>query len=553
MTASNSPTRDDIPLPRASALAPFRHATYRSIWIANLASSFGALIQGVAAAWMMTSISDSVDMVALVQAATALPIVLFSLLGGAVADSFSRRQVMLVAQFFMLAMSVLLALGAQFGLITPWVLLAFTFLIGCGTALNNPSWQSAVGDLVPRPDLPSAVALNSIGFNLSRSLGPAAGGLIVAAAGAAAAFAVNAASYLGLILVLFRWHPAPPGRNLPRESIGAAMLAGVRYVAMSPNIGKVLVRSFVFGLTASSVLALLPIVAGRQVGGGPLVYGLLLGAFGAGAVGGALLSGRLHGRATSETVVRAAFVGFAVCAFLTAASGNPWPAALAMAIGGACWVLALSLFNVTVQLSTPRWVVGRALSLYQTATFAGTALGSWLWGLGAEHYGVGASLAVSGVLLLAGAALGLRLPLPQAAALNLDPLNLWTEPHLGIDLEPRSGPIVITIEYRIAPGDVAEFLAVMADRKRVRLRDGAQHWALMRDLGQPDLWVESYTSPTWVEYIRHNLRVTQADAAVGERIRALHRGPDRPRVRRMIERPPNWFATASMKQTINPP
>jgi MFS family permease len=502
---------------------------------------------------MMTRISDSAGMVALVQASTALPIVLFSLLGGAVADNFGRRSVMLLAQCFMLVVSVLLSAGAYFGAITPWVLLTFTFLIGCGTALNNPAWQASVGELVPRRDLPSAVALNSIGFNLSRSLGPAVGGLIVAAAGAAAAFAANAVSYLGLIYVLFRWQPEPLARSLPREATFAAMLAGVRYVAMSPNLGKVLLRSFAFGLTASSVLALLPIVAATLPEGGPIVYGLLLGAFGVGAVGGALLSGRLHGVLSGEVVVRGSFAGFAACAFITAVSASPWLTALAMAIGGACWVLALSLFNVTVQLSTPRWVVGRALALYQTATFAGTALGSWLWGLGAEHYGIGAALAASGVGLLAGAALGLVFALPKPVAASLDPLGRWTEPHLELDLQPRSGPIVITIEYRIAARDVPAFLAVMADRKRVRQRDGARRWTLMRDLGRPELWVESYQSPTWLEYVRHNQRMTHADAVVGERINALHQGPERPLVRRMIERPPSWFASAAIKTTIDPP
>jgi MFS family permease len=553
MTAPAAPEPDSPEIPRSSALTPLRHATYRSIWIANLVSSFGALIQGVAAAWMMTRISDSAGMVALVQASTALPIVLFSLLGGAVADNFGRRSVMLLAQCFMLVVSVLLSVGAYLGLITPWVLLTFTFLIGCGTALNNPAWQASVGELVPRRDLPSAVALNSIGFNLSRSLGPAVGGLIVAAAGAAAAFAVNAVSYLGLIHVLFRWQPEPLARSLPREATLAAMLAGVRYVAMSPNIGKVLLRSFAFGLTASSVLALLPIVAATLPGGGPIVYGLLLGAFGVGAVGGALLSARLHGVLSGEVVVRGSFAGFAACAFITAVSSSPSLTALAMGIGGACWVLALSLFNVTVQLSTPRWVVGRALALYQTATFAGTALGSWLWGLGAEHYGIDAALAASGVGLLAGAALGLILALPKPVAASLDPLGRWTEPHLELDLQPRSGPIVVTIEYRIAAQDVPAFLAVMADRKRVRQRDGARRWTLMRDLGDPELLVESYQSPTWLEYVRHNQRITHADAVVGERINALHQGPERPRVRRMIERPPSWFASVAAKTTIDPP
>lgn len=484
----------------------------------------------------MTSISDSVNMVALVQASTALPIMLFSLISGALADNFDRRKVMLVAQWFMLLVSALLTAFAYFGLITPWLLLGFTFLLGCGTALNNPSWQASVGDMVPREDLANAVALNSMGFNITRSVGPAIGGIIVAVAGAAATFAVNALSYFAVIFALMRWQPKIDPSPLPRESLGRAISAGLRYVAMSPNIGKVVIRGFVFGLSASAILALLPLVARDLVHGGPLTYGIMLGAFGIGAIGGALLSARLREFLSSEAIVRYAFAGFALSAGVTAISPSVWPTNIALLLAGACWVLALSLFNVTVQLSTPRWVVGRALSLYQTTTFAGIAGGSWIWGLAAEEYGADKALLASGALMLLGAALGLRYALPEFKSLNLDPLNRFSEPLLALDLKPRSGPIVIMIDYVIAEEDIPEFLALMADRRRVRIRDGAGQWALMRDLENPEIWTESYHTPTWVEYVRHNQRRTQADAAIGDRIRELHRGSGEIRVHRMIER-----------------
>jgi MFS family permease len=539
---------------RASPLAPFAHPTFRSIWLANLASSFGGLIQSVGAAWLMTSIASSVDMVALVQASTSLPIMLFSLVGGAIADSFNRRRVMIAAQCFMLAVSAALMVLTYLGMMSPWVLLAFTFLLGCGTAINNPSWQASVGDLVPRDHLPSAVALNSIGFNLSRSVGPAVGGIVVAAAGAAAAFAINTLSYLALIVVLFRWKPGKAVALLPRESMGPAMLSGIRYVAMSPNIYQVMLRSSIFGFTAIAVMALLPVVSATLLGGGPLTYGLMLGAFGLGAVGGALLGNRLHQHFSSEAVVRMAFIGFAVCAAITGTSTSPWLTGASLLIGGAGWVLALSLFNVSVQLASPRWVVGRALSLYQTATFGGMALGSWLWGVAAELYGLQFAMAGAGGLMLVGAALGLFLPLPQRSTLDLDPLNRWKEPALELDLEARSGPIVIQIAYIIKPHHLAEFLRVMSDRKRIRRRDGARHWTLLRDLGHPDVWVERYQTPTWTEYVRHNLRMTKADAEVGDHVRALHEGPDAPAVTRFVERPTDWLtAIAEPRSTIDPP
>ncbi|QKC95129.1 MFS transporter [Mesorhizobium sp. NZP2298] len=521
----------------ASALAPFRHGIFRAVWSASLVSNFGGLIQGVGAAWMMTTIATSPYQVALVQASTTLPIMLFALVAGAIADSFDRRKVMLVAQTFMLVVSVLLTVFTWYGLITPWTLLAFTFLIDSGTALNSPSWQASVGDMVPRNKVPAAVALNSMGFNLTRSVGPAIGGIIVAAAGAAAAFAANAVSYIGLIVVMARWKPDVPVSTLPRESLGAAMGAGLRYVAMSPNIGKVLVRGAAFGFSAGAVLALLPLVARDVVKGDALTYGIMLGSFGIGAVGGALISVRLRQMLSSETMVRCAFAGFAVCAFNAAISHHAWQTSLGLLVGGACWVIALSHFNVTVQMATPRWVVGRVLSVYQTATFGGIALGSWIWGVVADAHGAETALIAAAIAMLAGGAIGLVLPLPQQQVLNLDPLNRFKEPHLALDLKPRSGPIAIMIEYIIRHEDEAEFLATMAERGRIRRRDGARNWTLARDLENPTIWIEHYHTPTWLEYVRHNGRITHADAMVGERLRALHSGDEPPRVRRVIERP----------------
>lgn len=521
---------------RPSSLAPFRHGVFTSIWTASIASNFGGLIQGVGAAWLMTSISDSAGMVALVQASSTLPIMLFSLTSGAIADSFDRRKVMLTAQIFMLVVSAALTATAWFGLITPWLLLTFTFLIGAGIALNNPSWQATVGDIVPKADLPAAVLLNSVSFNMTRSVGPAVGGAIVAAGGAAAAFAVNTVSYLALIMVLLRWRSPPIESNLPRERLGAAVATGLRYVAMSPNLAKVMLRGFLFGLTTIVVLALLPLVARDLVGGGALTYGALLGAFGVGAVGGAFISPHLRERLSSENVIRLGFGAFAITAVATGVAGNVWVISGALMVGGAAWVISLSLFNVTVQLSTPRWVVGRALSLYQMAVFGGMALGSWVWGALAEAQGVEIALLAAAAAMLVGAASGLLVPVPGRAELDLDPLNTWTRPAVEIDVQPRSGPISISIEYLIDPETVSEFLNAMNERERIRRRDGARRWVLMRDIEDPRRWVETYNIPTWVEYIRYNQRPTMADAVVGARIRALHTGSAPPVVHRMIFR-----------------
>ncbi|HEX7823111.1 MAG TPA: MFS transporter [Sphingobium sp.] len=527
---------DQSPSPLPPSTSPLRIPIFRAVWTANLVSNFGTIIQSVGASWMMVSLSASAIHVALVQASTSLPIMLLALVAGAMADSMDRRLVMLAAQVLMLVASTALAIFAIYGHLTPWLLLAFTFLIGCGTALNGPAWQASVGDMVPRPALSGAIALNSVGFNIARSVGPAIGGAIVAAAGAGAAFFANAVSYLALIAVLVRWKPERPERRLPRESLGTAIGAGLRYVALSPNLRLTLGRSMLFGVAAASSSALMPLVARDMMAGGPLTYGLLLGAFGIGSVCGALGSGWLREHLTTEGIVRGATVTLGLGSVATALS--PWlPLTMAaLAFYGAGWVLALSSFNASVQLGSPRWVVARAISLYQMFAFGGMAVGSWGFGALAEAHGVANAMLVAAGLHGMGLIAGLLKPLPQSTSLNLDPLGRWTEPETVVPVEGRSGPVVVSIEYAILPGNSVAFLTVMDERRRIRLRDGARNWRLLRDLADERLWVERYQVPTWLDYVRHNERRTQADAATGSAIRALHEGPWPPVVHRMIER-----------------
>lgn len=513
-----------------------------------MASNFGGLIQGVGAAWLMTTIAGSADMVALVQTSTTLPVMIFSVVAGAVADSFPRRHVMLIAQMTMFAVSVALAVTAWLDLVTPWTLLMFTFLIGCGVAFNNPAWQAAVGDIVPRDKIAAAVLLNSVSFNVTRSVGPAAGGAVVVAAGASAAFALNALSYIGLLGVLWRWRPELPVSTLPREELPSAMAAGIRYVAMSPKIGKVMLRGFVFGLTTIVVLALLPLVARELLAGDALIYGILLGGFGIGAVVGAFISREARDRFSNEVLVRWTFLAFAACAAIIAESRSTWLTGGALVVCGGAWVMSLSLLNTTVQMSTPRWVVARALSLYQMAIFGGMALGSWGWGTLAESFSVELALLAAGAAMLAGLAIGFKLPLPARDTLNLNPLNRWQEPKAGMDVQPRSGPVLVSVEYEIPEAAVPEFLDAMVDRHRIRRRDGAHHWALMRDLENPGHWVETFEIPTWVDYVRLHSRTTHADAHIGDRIRALHAGNGGPTVRRMIVREPSRSSVPSEHQ-----
>ena len=514
-----------------------RHPIFRNVWIFSLISNFGGLIQSVGASWMMSSIGSPI-MVALVQASTALPFMLLSLVAGAVADRFDRRLVMVWAQSFMLVVSALLASVAWMHWTTPALLLVFTSLIGIGTVFNSPSWQVSVGDMVPRDELPGAISLNSMGFNIARAFGPAVGGAIVAAAGTSIAFGVNAISYIGLIFVLLRWRPVRAPKTIADEKLGAAISAGLRYVAMSPDICVVLLRGGAFGIAGASVSALMPLIARDLVGGGALTFGLLLGAFGAGAVGGALLNVRLRSRWSAETLVIGSTVGYALATFALG-FGPPLSVTMALlAITGGGWVLMLSTFNVTVQMSAPRWVVARAVAVYQMLTFGGMAAGAWLWGSIAADRGVAIALIVSGIATSLTALLGLKWRLPQPEGLNLDPLMPHHAVDVALDIESRSGLITISIEYQIDERDVSEFLKIMADRRRIRRRDGARQWTLLRDLSDTNLWIEQYRTPTWNDYLRHMRRITQADATVPARVRALHRVNAPPRIQRMVERQP---------------
>lgn len=516
---------------------PLGFPIYRMVWFGFALSSFGTIIQNVGAAWLMTSITQNPTWPALVQSFTTLPVMLFSIIAGALADNYERRNIMLVAQLMMFGASVALVAIELAGGNSPLSLLAITFLLGCGVALNNPAWQASVGDLVPRDTIASAVALNSVTFNIARSIGPAIGGFVVAVGGAVAAFAINAVSYLGIIGALVRMPRTQPADTLPREPLGAAIATGLRYVFMSPNIEVILLRSALFGFSGISSQALLPVVARDSLQSGALVYGLLLGAFGVGAVIGGTFGRLLRERLSNEWFVRTCMVGCAAGIGLLSIAPSLPVALPAMVLTGATWLLALTYFNVAVQLSCPRWVVARAIATYQTATFGGMALGSWLWGAAAESAGVATALQISALAMLGSAAVGLVWGIPAATRSNLDPVNRWKQPQIAFDLQHRSGPIVISIEYLIDQKDIGEFLRVMTQRRRSRRRNGSIEWALMRDLEHSDRWVESFKLPNWIEYVRYNKRTTHDDAAVSEVLRKLHRGDAPPRVQRMVIRP----------------
>jgi predicted MFS family arabinose efflux permease len=519
-----------------SIAAPLRHSVFRRIWLASLVSNLGILIQGVGAAWAMTQMASSADKVALVQTALMLPVMLISMPAGAIADMHDRRIVALVSLSIALSGASALTVLAWFNLITPNILLALCFVVGSGMALFGPAWQSSVSEQVPSETLPAAVALNGISYNIARSFGPAIGGIVVATAGAFAAFAANALLYIPLLIVLFMWNRVSEPSRLPREQLSRAMVSGVRYITNSPSIKIVLTRTLVTGLIGGSVSALMPLVARDLLHGGAQTYGIMLGAFGMGAVIGALNINEVRKRLSGEAAIRACALSMAGAIAAVALSKEPVLTAAALVVAGAVWMLAVALFNIGVQLSAPRWVAGRSLAAFQASIAGGIAMGSWGWGHLTDAAGVETALLVSAGLMFLSPLLGLWLRMPPIGARN-EVAELLADPEVQLQLTGRSGPLVVEIEYRVAQGSARVFHNVMQQVQLSRQRNGAYGWSIARDIADPELWTERYHCPTWLDYLRQRNRSTQSERALHQQAIDFHLGPDPVRVRRMLERP----------------
>ncbi len=379
-------------------LAPFRFPAFRAIWTANLASNLGSMIQSVAAAWLMTDLTRSHQLIALVQASTTLPIMLLALFAGAIADNHDRRKVMLAAQTGMLIASTLLAVLTWLGKIGPLSLLAFTLLVGAGTALNGPAWQASVRLQVGRADLAQAISINTIAFNLARSVGPALGGLLISLTGPAPAFAINALSYLALIVVLLRWRPEMPARQ--RQPMLASILTGLKFCAGSSAVRRVLTRGLIFGFCGVGYLALTPVLVREQIGGSEVDFGMLLGAFGLGSILTALWVAPARRRWGSGRVVGVAQAAFAFALLPIAGAQTMAPALIGALVAGGAWVATLSSLNVAIQLRSPEEILGRCLAIYQAVTFGGMALGAYAVGLLSDHIGVADTIRLSAAVLL---------------------------------------------------------------------------------------------------------------------------------------------------------
>jgi MFS family permease len=484
------------------------------VWLAWVVASTGTWMQIAGAAWLMTSLTASPLLVALMQTATSLPVFLVGLPAGALADIIDRRKLLLATQSWILLAALTLGVLTLAGLVSAWTLLAFTFLMGLGTALTGPAWQAMLPEIVEREELQSAVALNAGGFHAAQAIGPALAGLIVAAAGPAAAFLLNATSLLGMLRAIYRWRPGRVAGGVPPEDMLGASVAGMRYVRDAPALQAVLVRIGAFTLGASALWSLLPVVARRELGLDPTGYGIVLGSLGVGAVGGVLLLPRLRRALSLDRLTAVATLVFAGATLAAAYLRFAPLVVVTTAAGGMAWLAVMSSVGFAAQLAAPAWVRARALGVYLLVFQGLLAAGSFLWGALAQQFGTATALTLAAVALVGGVVATVRWPLHGVQRLDLTPSGHWPGPRVTLTPAPADGPVLVTVEYRVPAERAGGFMEAMEAMRRFRRREGAVRWDLFRDLDDPDRYLETFLVVSWGEHLRQHTRVTVEDAAI---------------------------------------
>lgn len=528
----------DAPDAAPGPFAPFRHAAFAVLWTATVVSNIGTWMHDVAAGWLMTSLSPSPLMVALVQTATTLPVFLFSLPAGALADIVDRRRLLIVVQSILLVLAGALGVLVLFGAASSVMLLGFTFAMGTCAAFVAPAWQAIVPKLVDRSALRPAVALNSVGINVSRAVGPALAGLVIAGVGIWAPFFLNTVSYVGVILALLWWRPpAAAARTLPPEHLVSALRAGLRYVRASTPMRATLARAVAFFVFASAYWAMLPLIARDLLGGGPTLYGVLLGCVGAGAVSGAMLLPRLNVLLGPDRLVAAGTLGTAATLVVFALVRDGYIVAAISLLAGASWIAVLSSLNLSAQTALPDWVRARGLSVFVTVFFGSMSLGSLVWGQAAAAFGIPAALLVAAGGAVLAIPVTFRWKLGQGEGLDLAPSMHWPAPLVADEVGDDRGPVMVTIEYRIDPARTAGFVAVMEALADERRRDGAYAWGVFEDTAEAGRFLEYFLVESWIEHQRQHERVTRSAADVQARAREFHIDAAEPVVRHLVAPP----------------
>jgi MFS family permease len=526
------------------AFSPLRHRLFIVVWIATVLGNTGTFMRDVASAWLVVELSASPLAVATIQAAGTLPIFLFALPAGVLSDILDRRRYLIGIQIALGVISTVLAILAWSDAVSVTSLVALTFLGGTAAALAMPAWQAITPELVPRTELKPAVALNSLGFNISRAIGPAAGGIVLAAMGAAATYGVDVLTYLVVVAALLWWKREATTDDHLHEQFGGALRAGLRYARASRDLHRILWRAILFFACASAVWALLPIVARQELSGGPSFYGLMLGSIGAGAIAGALMLPRVRIRLGQDRLVLIASLMTAAATAALALTDLQMLGLVATFMLGIAWIAVLTTLNATMQGILPNWVRGRGLSIYLTVFNGAMAIGSVGWGFLGEAIGTDGTLLVAGASLAIVAGLAFQATLPRGED-DLQPSMHWPEPALAEPVAHDRGPVMVTVTYRILAEDRPAFLSAVDRLSAERRRDGAYAWGIAEDAADPERIVEWFFVESWAEHLRQHRRVSRADADIQAEASRFHQGPGVPPVAHFVALTPGQAAISA--------
>jgi len=519
------PLRTPERRPRSSAWSPFRYRVFTVLWIATVVSNIGGWMYSAACGWLMTELNPAPLAVSLVQVANSLPMFLIAIPAGALVDIVDKRKLLILGEVSISVISTVFAAMVWLRLVTPTSLLVSAFLVAAGNALTAPGYQVIVPLLVPKPELASAVAANSAGVNVSRAVGPALGGAILGAFGIAAPFWVNAVSNFGAIGALIWWRgPRRRGAQLPPEHLLSAIQTGLRHARFNAPLGATLIRTAGFFLFASAYWALLPLVARTQVGGGPLLFGVLLGAIGASAVGAAFALPWLSDRLGPDGLTMTGTLGTALATAMFGLAKDPFTALAASLVAGAAWVVAITSLNVSAQMALPAWVRGRGLAIYVTVMFGALSLGSVIWGQAAASLGLGPAQFIAAAGCAATVPLLRRWKLQTARTLDLSPSMHWPAPITTGDFSGDRGPVLVMVTYQIDPKNREPFLLALEKAGRERRRDGAYRWRIFEDPSEKGRFVETFMSDSWLDHLRQHQRVTKADQVLEDAAQSFQVG-----------------------------
>ncbi len=514
-----------------------RNSFFRILWIANVASLVGSWMHETATAWLMTSMTVSPAMVALLQTSMTLPFFLMALPAGALADLVDRRKVLIAAQIVMLLAACTLGILTLTGTVTPAIILILTFALAIAAAVNAPTWQSIIPELISREHLQSAVTLGSVAFNVARVAGPVLGGLVLALAGSASVFFVNALSFTGVIFALYRWKYRQPEQSLPAERFFGAIRTGMGYVRNVPQVKTILIRIAIFSFFGGSLWTFLPIIARVRLTLGPTGFGLLMCFFGIGGLVGAALLPKAGQMLRLKPLANCATLLFAASIGILSFSKLFWLTSLALFVGGIAWLVLISTYNTAILSIVPSWVRGRVMSVFMLVFFGPFAIGSALWGFLASWLGITVTLALTSAFTALGIITTSRMYFTESHGIDLTPSEHW--PQFTGDVEPAlfEGPILVVAEYSIDPGHIEEFLKAISALRTVRMRDGAFRWNLFKEAGADHHFIESFLVESWAEYMRQQERFTVSDGGVADMVRSCQNGGEPVIIRHFVAQP----------------